>query len=150
MEGTMEFILYADRMNASADRAKQLLQVLFPREKIWMYCNLPAFSRRLRQSLTDPVIAILFASDKKELLSFLSIHDLLTFIPVILILPDRDEETIAKGHYLRPRFIGYPDNDLAEDTLVLKNMVRRFYQSSDFNQEEVTHNERSDEEDERI
>jgi len=42
---------------------------------------------------------------------------------IILILPDRDRETITNGLKLRPRFFTYADEDFGEVAAVLAKML---------------------------
>ncbi|NVM57217.1 MAG: hypothetical protein HWN51_03755 [Desulfobacterales bacterium] len=72
-------------------------------------------------------IAVLLAASREELSDILSIRDLLTDIRVILVLPDRDDDTIAKGHTLRPRFFTYADSDFVEIAAVLSKMLASNY-----------------------
>ncbi|MCD6199973.1 MAG: hypothetical protein J7K15_15635, partial [Deltaproteobacteria bacterium] len=52
-----------------------------------------------------------------------SVRDLIWDLRLILILPDREAGTIAKGHILRPRFLTYLDSDFTEVAAVLKKML---------------------------
>ncbi|MCJ7779472.1 MAG: hypothetical protein MUQ27_01475, partial [Acidimicrobiia bacterium] len=49
------------------------------------------------------------------------IRDLLDRIRIILILPDRNKDTINKGHTLFPRFLTYVDGNFDWVTAVLHN-----------------------------
>jgi hypothetical protein len=41
---------------------------------------------------------------------------------IILVLPDRDDETVAMGHRLRPRMVSYNDGDYLDVAAVLIRM----------------------------
>ncbi len=73
--------------------------------------TIDSLSRRLRQPSSGPSMAVLLAASKEDLMEFLSIHDLLDSVRIILVLPDRKDDTVAKGHSLRPRFLTYVDSD---------------------------------------
>jgi hypothetical protein len=45
-------------------------------------------------------------------------------IKIVLILPDRNNETIVIGHKLRPRFLSYTDSDFIDVAVVLENMLK--------------------------
>jgi hypothetical protein len=60
-----------------------------------------------------PIIAVLLAVRCEDLLALFSILDLLCDFRLILILPDRKKDTIAKGHTLAPVFLSYVDSDSA-------------------------------------
>jgi hypothetical protein len=42
---------------------------------------------------------------------------------IVLVLPDADEQTVALGHRMRPRFVGYLGNGLAQITEVVRKML---------------------------
>ncbi|MGA2735036.1 MAG: hypothetical protein ABSG35_20860, partial [Syntrophobacteraceae bacterium] len=50
-------------------------------------------------------------------------RDFLTSVRVILVLPDCEQETISKGHYLKPRFLT-TDWNSEEVIAVLAKMLR--------------------------
>lgn len=71
-------------------------------------------------------IAVILATSREELEEFILIRNLMDGLSIILILPDRERETILRGHYLYPRFVTYADSDLKDITAVLSKMVRNF------------------------
>ena len=69
-------------------------------------------------------IAVLLAASHKELQELLSIKELLQHIRIILLLPDHENETIANGHKLYPRFLSYCDGNLDDVAAVLSKMIQ--------------------------
>ena len=51
------------------------------------------------------------------------IHDLLIDIRLIIILPDRQADTIEIAHALHPRFLSYIDNNFKDVNVVLNRMI---------------------------
>ncbi len=68
-------------------------------------------------------IAVLEAQSMEELKDLVALHDLFLDIRVILILPDRERETISNAHKLRPRFLAYTDSDFEPVKVVLNKMI---------------------------
>ena len=118
----MNIMLYSTAKDGVGDRFQQEVEesVL---EKSEIHRTIEILSRRLRQPTTERRIAVLLASNRKELLDLLSIRNLLSDIRIILILPDREEITIALGHGLHPRFISYIDSDFKDVGAVLRKMM---------------------------
>ena len=88
------------------------------------FCQtIDTFSQKLRQPQGYQSIAVLLASTQEELEDILIIKNLLDDSRIILILPDRDKETISKGHTLFPRLLAYVDGDFRWVTAVLKKML---------------------------
>jgi hypothetical protein len=82
-----------------------------------------SLSRRLQEPGKDVDIAVLYAATAKHLADLLAVKSLFSGTRIILVLPDRREETIAKGHSLRPRFLTYIDGDLSGVSAVLNKML---------------------------
>jgi len=82
------------------------------------------FSKRVKQLPKKINIAVLLTQSKHELLELVSLRDFLEDVHIILILPDRENETIVNGHKLRPRFISYLDDDFTNIGSVLEKMLK--------------------------
>lgn len=109
------------------DRLRKAIQALVPHERLEVYGTIESFSVRLRKPVDDLPVAVIVAGSEDDLLSILSISHLLYEVRFILVLPDREEGTIAIGHSLRPRFLSYIDGDHREVAAVLGKMIGGFY-----------------------
>jgi hypothetical protein len=69
--------------------------------------------------------AVILNVSKQTLITLLPIKDLLEDTNLILILAERDEETVALGHRLRPRFITYADSDFLDVASVVMKMKEK-------------------------
>ncbi len=92
-------------------------------ESIEISRTIKGLSRRLRQPSFGGLIAVLLASDLDDLKDFVAIGDLLSRIPLILILPDTKRATTCLGHKLFPRFISYVWSDPSDVSAVLSKML---------------------------
>lgn len=114
-------LLYAgEGHDASLGR---LVRTLVKEDAFEMVKGVNALCRRFHSSSTKPDVAVLYAATKRDLLEILSIRELLSGLRIILILPDGESETVAAGHKLRPRYLGYADDDLEETAAVLRRML---------------------------
>jgi hypothetical protein len=109
------------------ERLQRVIQDLVPKEKLEVYKTFESFSERLRKPMDDIPVAVILAASEDDLLTILSISHLLYDVRFILILPDREDPTVAIGHSLRPRFLSYTDSDFREVTAVLGKMIGGFY-----------------------
>jgi hypothetical protein len=80
---------------------------------------------RLMNLSWEPVVAVLIAGSKGEFEKIQLLKWLLHDICTVLILPDRDAETVAAGYCLHPRFMGCLDDDADEIAAVLCKMLTR-------------------------
>ncbi len=75
-----------------------------------------------RTNGTRPVV-IALALSESDLESLLEAHELFENTRLILVLAHADAETIAQGHRMRPRFIGYLANGFGEIEDVARKML---------------------------
>lgn len=72
-------------------------------------------------------VMILIPRDRQELEGLLKMKELLQDFRLILILPDDDEETVARGHLLMPRFVSFINSDMDEVIRVLGRMIAHMH-----------------------
>lgn len=95
-----------------------------PENKDTVFCRtLSSLSSALRKTVGEPKIAVILAGNPEELTDILSLRESLHSYRIILILPDREAETIRKGHTLFPRFLTSVDNEIEHIGEVLKKMI---------------------------
>jgi len=111
----------------AGERLQRMIQDLVPVERLEIYRTFDGFSERLRKSMDEIPVAVILAAGEDDLLTVLSISHLLYDVRFILILPDRDDPTVAIGHSLRPRFLSYTDSDFREVVAVLSKMIGGYY-----------------------
>ena len=119
----MSVLLYAPVLEPIRKKVESEIEKLVPAVEIETYQTKEALSSRLRGPGENITIAVLIATNKKKFMEILSLRELLGDLRIILLLPDREEDTIHKGHALRPRFLGYADSDLTMLAPVLKKML---------------------------
>ena len=127
----MEILFYESVGNGRVEQIHKIIGSSNLGCKLEVYQTIDSLSYRLSQPTDNPTVAILCADRKKDLSEILLIKDLLNSTRVILVLPDREEDTVAKGHSLRPRFLTYADSDFKEIVAVLSKMVRSVAMKSD-------------------
>jgi hypothetical protein len=123
MRGMNILFYYSEPNNGVDGKLQEVINTIVPKEKTEIYRSIESLSRRLQQPTQNLGIVVLVAGNKEELLEILSIRDLLNNLRIILILPDREVDTIDKGRALYPRFIGYANGHLMDVSAVLEKMV---------------------------
>jgi len=92
---------------------------------ILVVTNMKDLSEILHKPLNRVDAAVIFRATRKGLINLMSFRDELLRLPVILILPDQKNETIANGHSLRPRFLSYMDSDFSDVRDVLQKILNK-------------------------
>jgi hypothetical protein len=100
-----------------------MLKTLAPEGGVEVYRSIEELAHGLHRLYDYDTIVILRARDREELWRFISLHDLLRGFRIILLIPDREEETISLAHRLRPRFLGTSEEDFSDILSVLRKML---------------------------
>ena len=100
----MNLLFFTSSNNEPKKRLQRVIEATIQEENIEIHRTIESLSRRLRQLPNKPSIAILLVTSQEELFDILNIRKLFRDIRIVLILPDREESTVAKGHRLYPRF----------------------------------------------
>jgi hypothetical protein len=87
------------------------------------YHTIKTLSQRLARPFDGMGIMVLIAADREDLINILEIHVLFSILKIIIILPDRKDESVKLGYNLRPRFLTYVNGDLSEVRAVLAKML---------------------------
>ncbi len=119
----MELLIYSSINDGAGERLLNVMRMLLPEKKFELCRSIEEFSKRLRQPIFSPTIAIILALSREELQEIISIRHLLEDAKIILIVPDTNPDTVAQGHTLRPRFLTGSESDFIDVAAVLKRMV---------------------------
>ena len=77
----------------------------------------------LPRALQSLPVVIVLAPTRADLQGLLEVQELFENTRLILVLSDADEETVALGHRVRPRFIGYLADGFTEIAAVVRRML---------------------------
>lgn len=119
----MKLLLYAPDKCRSGKRLQKVIEALVSEEDREIYRTIDSLTSGLRQPRHDPPLAVLVAESRENLSDILSLRDLLGDVRIMLVLPDREQNTIAKGHTLRPRFVTHADSNFVEMAAVLRKVL---------------------------
>lgn len=120
----MKMLLYLPHEDGVGTKLLGIIEGLAVNGKIEIYRSIDSLVQRLRKPTFDMDISILIAVNKKQLSDLLFIKEEFRDIKIILILPDRESDTISRGHKLYPRFVSYIDSDFKEVGAVLEKMIK--------------------------
>jgi len=119
----MKCIFYEKKSGIIAGQIIGLLKSSAIENKTELYHTIRTLSQRLTRPIDGLAIMVLIAGDRKDLLNILAMHELFGVIKIIIILPDREDESVKIGYELQPRFLTYVNGDLSEVHAVLRKML---------------------------
>ena len=94
-----------------------------PLESIGIFQTLESFYNRIRQGRTDITAAVVFASDRQDIIKLQGIRELILDMRMIMILPDAEEESVKMGHSFYPRYISFTDSTFEDVAAVLQKII---------------------------
>jgi len=94
-----------------------------PLESIGIFQTLESFYNRIRQGRTDITAAVVFASNRQDLIKLQGISELISDMRMIMILPDAEEESVKMGHSFYPRYISFTDSTFEDVAAVLQKII---------------------------
>ena len=119
----MKCILYEKKSGIIAEQIIGLMKASAVANKTELYHTIKTLSQRLSSPVDGLAIIVLIAGDRKDLLNIIAIQKLFGLIRIIIILPDREEESVKIGYKLQPRFLTYVNGEISEVHAVLGKML---------------------------
>ena len=120
----MLLIFYEKAIDGIAEQLKGMMKPLIGEDRIKVYHTISILSKRLAQPIDGRVFMVLVAADRNDLLDIYAIRELFGIIRTIIILPDREDESVRMGYQLQPRFLTYMNEELSEVYSVLRKMLK--------------------------
>lgn len=120
----MQVVLYENGVHDAGKKLWNIIGSQVDKAHTERFTTLDSFSQELRQPMNGISIAILLAPTKHELLELISLQELMDNIQVILVLADRNADTLSLGRHIRNSFISDVDSDLSDVGSVLKQILK--------------------------
>jgi hypothetical protein len=122
----MKVVLYANERNEPASkRLQNVMEACIPSNCLEIFGNSHDFAERIYHIPRKIDVAVLFAQNHDQLSELISLKDFLIDIRIILILPDREHQTVIKGHTLSPSYTSYTDSNITDVAAVLNKIIAR-------------------------
>jgi hypothetical protein len=123
----MKILIYASRHHGASQRLLDSVRNLKDSHHFDCvhYDELPFLIDALHRSNLGIRVAVLFPSNRDELVRLVALKHLLYHQQIILILPNGKSQTLSFGHALHPRFISYADSDFSDVAAVCDKILAR-------------------------
>jgi len=107
----MDLIFYSTVAEGDRKKLEALISKFIPLESVSPYFSLAGLETRLKQPAVGEDLILLAPGSREELQKILGMAGFLGDQRIIVVAPDRQPETIATSHRLRPRFLAYLNDD---------------------------------------
>ena len=119
----MMLLLYAKAKNGVSQELKRILNGRASFACLEFYSDLDDVFQRLRQPRLNLKIGVLAVGSEAELDRLLTIRELLSDMRLVIVLSDKDPQTVSKAHALAPRFITFSDAGIHPLVSVVEKMM---------------------------
>jgi hypothetical protein len=123
--GKMSLTIYAKNLRGPETKLQVLCESLVEKDKINVFSSIDSLREWLFLKAREKAVVFLITEDKDELEDLLPVIELFRKVQLILVLPDREPQTIRIGYQLEPRFLTFIDSGLGVLKGILKNMLGR-------------------------
>jgi hypothetical protein len=118
----MQLLFYSSKDDQNGKRLEAAVNKAIPKSQIELFKKLDDFGKRLRTPIEPDSIAVLSASNREELQQMQLLRGLLTEMYVVLVIPDRNKNTIELAHLFLPRFLSQKNDSFLDLSKVLNKM----------------------------
>ncbi len=119
----MNILVYTTLANNAFQHLIQTIEKVARGERTEIFNKPESLIDRLIQIRKDGTIVILLITNQIDLSLVLSFGSFFEDYKLILILPDRNKQTVSKGHQLCPRYVSFADGDFSDVGAVLNKMI---------------------------
>jgi len=107
----VKVLFYSSFANSEIRKIREIIGEVVPRSKLHVVNSFSVLSQILTQPKNKFHFSILIPLCKEELLMLYSLKNHFENMRLILVLPDRNRDTIRYGHLLYPRYLDFLDGD---------------------------------------
>jgi hypothetical protein len=118
----MSLIIYTKEMEASQVRLQLVPESVADTGTVEVLNRVDDLTHRLLKAGRDSAVVVLVTRERRDLAELLPVLQLLRKVKIILVLPDRQPETIKIGYHLEPRFLSYMDCGFEKIKAVVEKM----------------------------
>jgi len=120
----MKLIFYEKIGNDIAGQLIRMMRAPIEKDEVHVYRRINDLSHELAQLSNYLFLLVIIVKDREDLVNIQEIKGLFRDMRIIVILPDRESETVKLGHELQPRFLTFRDADVSEVSRILGKMLK--------------------------
>jgi len=121
----MNVVLYENGTHDAGKKLQNMIRELIPKDCFETFPTIGNLTLQLRKPMNRISIALFLATTRDELRELIKLGDLLDSIQVILVLPDRNTDTLSLGLQLKTSYISDMDGNLSDVASVLKQILKK-------------------------
>lgn len=119
----MKMLYFSSLPNDSLQQLDELIETYVPDHALETFRDIEIFIERLNKP-SNSISVVLLAAEKEELEKLQAFHHQLQQLRLVIILPNKEQETVSLGSKLHPRFLSYTFGNYSVVKTVLKKYFR--------------------------
>lgn len=119
----MKVIFFLPESTSALERFQGLVELVNSQAEAIVTRTIDDLTHNLRQPKHDLAFVVLITNNQEDLLNVINLSGLLQDVRIIIVLPDRDTDTIRMGHKLYPRFLTDIEDKSNTLELVINKML---------------------------
>ena len=125
----MTIVMFYSNPKGAGERLLSEIQARIHGHRIEVDQTVKDLSDRFRRPMIDHAVIVFVAESREQLERFVAMGDLVSTVPILLVLPDRRRDTISTGHKLYPRFVTFVDSYFSDIVSVLSKLIHHVYEN---------------------
>ena len=125
----MTIVMFYSNPIGAGERLLSEIQASIQGHRIEVDQTVEGLSDRFHRPMIDHAVIVFVAESREQLERFVAMGDLVSTVPILLVLPDRSRDTISTGHKLYPRFVTFVDSYFPDIVSVLSKLLHHVYEN---------------------
>ena len=123
----MQVIAYLGKDSLEGRRLEETIRraARIKARRVALCRTLRVLLEELQSSSRTATVVVLLAASRRALLNLLSFQKHLDRFPLIMIVPDAQEKTLAKVHRLKPRYVAMKGSGFADVEFMLARLLEQ-------------------------
>lgn len=118
----MKMLFHYTRENESVKKLKKIIKSHLSGENITTSNSFPEIDYHLENNGDSPTLALFYVSQTKEIRQLLMLKNKLNGTHLILVIPERHQDSLKLTYQLHPLLTCFADGDYSEITGLIKRM----------------------------
>lgn len=127
----MSVVLYARNINGPGAQLKLVVENAAGKNQVQLFNSVEQLMEWRLSNFAQKAVVVLFAEKRDELEALLPVIELFRQVQIVLVLPDREPETIKIGYQLEPRLLSFIDSGFLIVKSAIQRMLRRSQDAPD-------------------
>ena len=119
----MIIIVFSSSENVDGERLLGCIRKELEGQRIEVHRTEQTLCDRFHSPVVERTVMILVPGSRDQLRRLISMGHLFNDNPILLVLPDREPETVSLGHKLYPRFVTSADRGFSDLLAVLGRLI---------------------------